>query len=372
MKYVTYNLQGDDITSDKYYEKVSVISRSVKKIIFKQGNEYLNDFMQYIEENHIELLRTKDEYAIEFLMVGVMLSEYNLYGNTVTKGFSAVFKLLNKLRQKDKLKNKVDIIKGVLISSILYKKNNKEKYDLKNVVYWMNLSGDFNEEVYRLKVWISFFKNKDRKYINNLIKAAIDVTEIMEKICDDAFITYVKPLEKFLKNAPQKYKNREDLIYCNKGKKQYYFNMLCAQIMNEVYHEEFLKCKNKKIFAPACMRQVEKKCKCVKGNYGYICRKCSSVCNINLLSRLVEKKNIEVCIIPHETDIKKLNIKEKDKIGIIGIACITNLMSGGWKALRLGFIPQCVFLDYCGCEKHWLDKGAMTSINSLNILKLTY
>ena len=32
-------------------------------------------------------------------------------------------------------------------------------------------------------------------------------------------------------------KNREDLIYCTKGKVQYYFNMVSAQIMNEIYSE---------------------------------------------------------------------------------------------------------------------------------------
>lgn len=57
-------------------------------------------------------------------------------------------------------------------------------------------------------------------------------------------------------------------------------------------------------------------------------------------------------------------LKSKDsKRGVIGVACITNLISGGFKALRLGYIPQCILLDYCGCSNHWYNKHIMTDIN---------
>ena len=61
-------------------------------------------------------------------------------------------------------------------------------------------------------------------------------------------------------------------------------------------------------------------------------------------------------------------INKNKNIGIIGIACIPNLISGGFKALRLGFIPQCVVLDYCGCSNHWLYKKHMTKINENRLL----
>lgn len=369
MEAATYNIKVNNINSDMYYKKISAVSKRVKKVILDKGNKYLSDFMEYVEKNKIEELRTKDEYAIEFLMIGVMLNEYSYYGHTLTKKTYVLFSFLNKLRKKNSYKNKIDNIRGYLISRILYKRSYK-KYDINDLVIWMAATGDFKEEVYRLKVWISFLENRDKEYHNNFIKETISTAQIMENICEETLEIYIKPLEKFLKNAPQRYKNREDLIYCSKGKMQYYFNSICAEIMNEVYKEKFAMCKNKKIFAPACMRQVKKKCSAVKSDFGYVCRQCNSSCNINSLNKLVEKRNIEVCIIPHETIIDTLHIEDKNKIGIIGIACITNLMSGGWKALRLGFIPQCVILDYCGCNKHWLDQGEMTSINNSYLLNL--
>ena len=53
-------------------------------------------------------------------------------------------------------------------------------------------------------------------------------------------------------------------------------------------------------------------------------------------------------------------------IGIIGVACVLNLISGGLKAKN--FVPQCVFLDYCGCKDHWHDKGIITDINMSYLL----
>lgn len=368
MKYVTYNLKVGDSNSDVYYEEISLISKRIKELILKSGNRYLEDFMKYIRENSIEALRTKDEYAIEFIMIGVMLSEYGQYGNILTKGLSGVFRFLNKLREKPGYKESVDKIKGYLNSNILYKKNNKNLNDIKSLVCWMNETGDFKEEVYRLKVWVEFLETKDREYKGNLIRETLFITKSMNTICDKSLKSYIEPLEEFLNGVEERYKNREDVIYCTKGKLQYYFNMISAEIMNEVYHEKFSKCEEKKIFVPFCMRQTEKICMATSGELGYECRQCNDSCNINSLKRLVKNKDVEIAIIPHETSINSLKIERK--IGIIGIACITNLIAGGWKALRLGFIPQCVILDYCGCKKHWsIDGGLMTSINSVYLLK---
>ena len=68
-------------------------------------------------------------------------------------------------------------------------------------------------------------------------------------------------------------------------------------------------------------------------------------------------------VIPHETNLLNAKREDNEKIGIIGIACVLNLISGGWKALRLGFIPQCVILEECGCSNHWLKESKMTAIN---------
>ena len=351
MDILAYNLKGKGINSNAYYEKLKVVSKRIKNLLFDYGKIQLEEFMIYVVKNNIEDLRTKDEYAIEFLMIGAMLKDYRKYIKKINKGTLRLFKVLNKLREGKSLNRNVDKIRGYLISNILMKEVSENyDYDINILINWMEASGDFKEEVYRMKVWGDFLKVKDEEYKKKFFKQSLSIAESMCNICDGTIGLYIKQLDIFLKKAKHKYKNREDLIYCTKGKVQYYFNMVSAQIMNEVYSEQFLQCKDKKIFAPGC-------------------KKCSINCNINNLNNLMENRYIDVCIIPHETIINKIDVKDKNKIGIIGIACIPNLMSGGWKALRLGFIPQCVLLDYSGCGKHWLDKEKITEINEIYLEK---
>lgn len=364
MSICTYNLKEKNINSNEYYEKIKIVSNKVKTLILTYAKSYIEEFMLYIQENNIEDLRTKDEYAIEVLMIGVMLSEYSKYSKRINKATIYIFKFLNTLREKTKMKKEADLIRGYLISGILMKKSTQSyEYDINKLILWMESTGEFREEVIRLNSWKKFLLNKNKEYSNLFFGQCLNLAHSMYNICEDIIGIYLKELDLFLKKVPEKYKHREDLVYCSKGKIQYYFNMVSSKIMNDVYSKRFLKCETKKIFAPGCMRQLKNECRATKNEYGLKCVKCSINCNIHVLTNLMENRDIDVCIIPHETIINKLNVETKNKIGIVGIACITNLMAGGWEALRLGFIPQCVLLDSSGCEKHWLDKGKMTEIN---------
>ena len=48
-------------------------------------------------------------------------------------------------------------------------------------------------------------------------------------------------------------------------------------------------------------------------------------------------------IFGYESNITMKRKFEYWDIGIVVIACVLNLISGGFKARGLGFIPQCVF-----------------------------
>lgn len=40
------------------------------------GEDFLADYMRYIEEHKIESLRSREEYSIEILLIGVLMLEY--------------------------------------------------------------------------------------------------------------------------------------------------------------------------------------------------------------------------------------------------------------------------------------------------------
>ena len=333
--------------------------------------------MHFIENNKIENLRTRQEYFIELLLIGVVLKEYINNARAFKVITRGVFSFLNKLRIKSrgKNKNKIDKLRGKLMSKILIKKKYINKKisleDIKLTIKWLQATGDFNEEVIRLNNWENFLENKNNEYISKVVMKCGNLINYLNDIGKKQLHIYTKNVENYLKTYGIEHKSKEDYIYCGKSEIQYYFNMVSAEIMNNVYREKFLKCREKLVFLPACMRQISTSCKGIIENMGYKCINCSKVCNVSKLTALEKEYKFKVYTIPHESLLFNMYDEENNQVGIIGIACVLNLISGGWKALRLGFNPQCIVLDYCGCSNHWMKKPIMTNINYNRLKELT-
>ncbi|MBK7029286.1 MAG: DUF116 domain-containing protein [Bacteroidales bacterium] len=75
-------------------------------------------------------------------------------------------------------------------------------------------------------------------------------------------------------------------------------------------------------------------------------------------------------IIPHSSDFTRFLEKWQNQpdTSLIGVACILNLLTGGYEMKNLNISSQCIFLDYCGCKKHWNEEGIPTDLN-INQLK---
>lgn len=377
MNYLTYSLKLDNKNSDEYYKVISKISKEFAEKGLEDTEEILKDFMCFIEKSEIENIRSKEEYFIELLLIGVMLKEYINNARAfkvITRGF---FSGLNKLRIKSRgeSKNIIDKFRGKLISKILINKKyinkNTSLKDIKLTIKWLQATGDFDEEVIRLNNWMNFFKNKNKEYIDKVIENCEKQIKYLNDIGRKELNIYTKNVKSYLKTYAIEHKSKEDYIYCGKSEMQYYFNMISAEIINVVYREKFLKCRSKLVFLPACMRQVSTSCKGIIDNRGYKCINCSKACNVSKVNALENECKLKAYTIPHESLLFSSYSEDNNQVGVIGIACVINLMAGGWKALRLGFNPQCIVLDYCGCSNHWMKKPLMTDINYNRLKELT-
>lgn len=377
MNYLTYSLKLDNKDSDGYYKIVSQISKdfTVKGLV--DTEDLVEDFMCFIENNEMEKIRTKEEYFIELVLIGLVIKEYINNARSFKVITRGIFFVLNKLRIKSvgENKNKIDKVRGKFMSKILIKKKyinkNISLEDIKLIIIWLQATGDFNEEVIRLNNWIKFLQNKNNEYIDRVIVKCKKTIEYLNELGKKELHIYTKNVESYLKTYSIEHESKEDYIYCGKSEIQYYFNMVSAEIMNDVYREKFINCKEKLVFLPACMRQSSTSCKGIIENKGYKCTKCSKNCNVSKLTALERDYKFNVYTIPHESLLFNEYSEESNQIGVIGIACVLNLISGGWKALRLGFNPQCIVLDYCGCSNHWMKKPVMTNINYNRLKELT-
>jgi Uncharacterized conserved protein len=143
--------------------------------------------------------------------------------------------------------------------------------------------------------------------------------------------------------------------------------MVGAEIMNRAFRDDFLKTNSKAVILPSCMRYYPKpQCKARSNGLSCECAECTPQCRVNQLVKMGRKSGFSVHLVPHESSVFSGEAGRKligEGVGVVGIACVSNLISGGWKAKGLGLPPQCVLLDHCGCRKHWHDQGIPTEIN---------
>ena len=55
--------------------------------------------------------------------------------------------------------------------------------------------------------------------------------------------------------------------------------------------------------------------------------------------------------------------KDLEELGIIGVTCVLNLISGGYQSAGMGIPPQCVLLNHVSCSKHWLSEDCPSTID---------
>ena len=373
MEKITYFLCESNESSTEFYKKNLNFSKKVLNKLEGNFSNDINDYMNYINKNNMEQLRSKSEYLLEILMIGVFWKEHVNKAISLSKIPRNILIKLSTLREKESIKKIVDINRGLLEYLFLNRRSNdKVKISLENykkLVNYLKACGDYKEEAKRLEVWISYFFSLNKNKVEKILTSYLEFAKYFEDISQEVLGIYTKNVNLFLKNIDKKYKYREDFLFCSRKEVEYHLNMVGAQIMNEAYRKEFLKTKEKRLLLPSCMRiKDEKNCKAIKTEEGYICNSCSKNCNVNKYDKLGKKYNFQVYIIPHESSISVKNKIKDGHIGIIGVACVLNLISGGLKAKNLGFVPQCVFLDYCGCKDHWHDKGIITDINMSYLL----
>lgn len=125
------------------------------------------------------------------------------------------------------------------------------------------------------------------------------------------------------------------------SEKEYHLYMLEAELVNRLYKDEFNNCDRKIALLPHCLKDLSKKCKSESDNFDYECKGCSKECYINEISWLLREHNIHPYIWM-EADLDKLlkkaaqhgNNSKAKSLGVLGIACIPELVSGMRRCIK--------------------------------------
>lgn len=177
---------------------------------------------------------------------------------------------------------------------------------------------------------------------------------------------YTLNLNKYLENYKDLPKTKKDEIFFNSSYEFYHLNMLAAEIMGRITRQEYESRKRKAIILPTCMKINQNKCQATNHRLGEVCNQCNPDCNV---AKIKKDYDCEIYMVSHKSStFKDATDDDKKELGIIGVACTLNLISGGFKALKLGIPPQCVLLECVACKRHWLREDVSSNI-SKNKLK---
>jgi hypothetical protein len=166
------------------------------------------------------------------------------------------------------------------------------------------------------------FSSRKKSEYNHFIEENIFLKE-----SESVFKSFTPGVEKHFKKQPF-YIFWESVMKLKEW--QYHLYMLEFMLTNRIYIKEFVKCNVKIALLPHCLQDLTKDCKAAMNGFDYQCKHCSKECFINEASNILKESGIEpyIWMSANLKTMAKKNFTEKKSLGVLGIACIPELIRG--------------------------------------------
>ncbi|MEN6316237.1 MAG: DUF116 domain-containing protein [Clostridiaceae bacterium] len=375
MYVITYSLLENQDQSDEFYKVLSAFTDEVLAEMDDLTHSAVDGYASHRLRQEGLSTRSKEEYGFELLVLGTLWEIYSGDASGLEEVPRQLLTGLARLRRQNcKMKPGADFIRGLLstifLSPDLYDHAYKLDVSLKQLdklLEWLAATGEFNQEVLRLRQWKEYLKTLTDKESDDILATALTFAAWFEDRSEEVLGRYTENVDRYLNELRPEHYWHEDVIFCGRRRVEYHLNMVGAEIMNRAFKERFVKTVRKAVLIPACMRILPAgECKGRTDKNGFHCAGCTAECNIFKLIKLGRKNGFDVQVVSHESSIsanRSDQVKLDGDTGVVGIACVLNLISGGWLLDGMDIPAQCVMLDYCGCKRHWNREGMPTQIN---------
>jgi hypothetical protein len=229
--------------------------------------------------------------------------------------------------------------------------NSDNYYEQLRIVvnHWVANTGSIKE---LLSVVLDISKNKRR--LKRIAKASSNSTIEtfpVQKLLKE-FSPFTKSVAEHLRELPLK--KRWDRILAT-SEEQYHLYMLEIELRNRLNAKSFRNCETKLAFLPHCLRDLKAECQSAKHGDDYVCKMCSGVCNINAVSKMLHRHGVQHYIW-RTANLRSLfgKLKKEGKhLGVLGIACIPELVSGMRLCANAELPVVGIPLDANRCSRWW-------------------
>lgn len=378
---MTFAYQIDDTQqhAETFYKDVARTTDIILSGAKDSFSGSVKRYQSYIINSQLEKPRSFDEYLLEIIMIGILWLRYeNEAINTPTSATKLLYKLYLLRKNNPDIKSSIDKLRGRMISSTLYPDNKTGKLEFtyasfQRLVNWLNASGELFEETKRINGWLQYASSLEPNVLHDLLEETYRFAIWFEKVCKSRLGSYTIHVSPFVEQAKSTYKNREDYGLATRKEIEYHMNMIAAEILNRALRDRFMAAKRKIVLLPTCMQIEEGKiCRARQEGIERKCTGCNVQCNVGKASNELKKYEVDVYLIPHSSNFSKTLQRWQDvpDVALVGVACVLNLLLGGYEMIGLDIPSQCVYLNYCSCKKHWDEKGVTTSVDIKQLFRI--
>lgn len=374
-----YDLRDPHGASDACYAAVEAFSARVLDEAEHCAAGLLDGYTQFLRTAAGERPRSRGEYAIELLTLGMSLNLYGHGARRTPRPVVALARLLLRIRRRSpRLKPAADLARAALFRPFLPQAARSSPPDanqslLPRLITWLRAAGEFDQEAVRLAHWLAYLRTHSRSAADECLRVAINLFAWFERASADALGRYTPGVQRFLAGEYARRGVREDQLFCGRSPVEYHLAMVSAEIMNAGLRADFEKTARKAVLLPTCMRgKPAAACKARVDGVDMTCTGCDPECAVNRITRRMARRGVPVYLVPHASSFSKWleRWQREHDVGVVAVACLMNILAGGYEMRARGIASQCVVLDYPGCEGHWRVVGIATGVNEEKLVQI--
>jgi hypothetical protein len=369
--------------------KLSIIESQIMlntpyQLEYKSGNFYerLDICCDIIERKAADLLADiyatfgaltvsdKLDLCLDFIILGTFWKNYNLYVSVpLLNSKRSILKVLYlMLYASESSKPIFDNIRGVAAAKLLldYAKTQNAIFgieELRRLIAFLDATNEFEEETIRMAALCDRLALLDETERALVLSKISELTGFFISISNTMLSEFTDNVRTFLEHHRDNYFNKENYFFTGRQESEYHLNMVGAALMNRSLRPKFDDTSEKVVILPTCMTDAVN-CKAKKEGDDLVCTRCNKSCNVMQIMDKSRILNCKIVLIRHSSNFSKWlePWANQSHTGVVGVACVLNLLKGGFEMKRLGIPSQCVFLNFAGCKKHW-KIGVPTEIN---------
>lgn len=365
MNHTTYSLRPDGAARTAYAKAVAQLADDVVAT-GEPLRSLVRDYGSFVEANAVEARRTHDEYLLEALLLGVLWRARGQEALAFSHRHADVLRLLAGERRSGCGRRR-DGSNAVLLSWDVPKPCAPEPSlaDVDLLFDWLLASGEYDDELARLRGWRAFLAGMPAK-APGILRDLASFAALFEETSRAALGVFTAHVDDFLHRVLPQRGAAEDTVQCSRARVEYHFNMVGAEILNRAWRKAFLACERHVVVLPGCARRrTGTDCLAFRSETELRCRGCSADCSVAAASHVANRTGDEALAVVHGSDFSRFLASPAlagGDVGIVGVACVPGLVGAGWRARAHGLPAQCVLLESSGCD-HWLDRPEPTTLN---------